>query len=222
MEDQRTIAHSGGQLKAELASVRKNKNLAESEEPKIHMKKSLLAAFAAVACALLSPSAFAVTYSNVTLNGGYACELTGAGVYSSPFSRALLRFTANGAGGLSVGSIDIMNGSFGTTDGSPSGASPAFYFQNQYQLCKFTGSGAYSVTSVGKGGMTINWSPAASNASSPQNCTTGFKRNYDILVQSASTILILDRDVYSAANCDASTNPYACGESLAGTCNLQQ
>jgi len=185
---------------------------------------TLLATASFILCAVYPAPALVVT--NATVVGNYNCEMTG-GVGKHPFSRALMQVHADGKGNISSGLVThpgvltLELASFGTEQ-TPAPGTPAFYFQQPFEICKYSMgvNSTYNTRSDGEATMAINWVPDPGNQATPVDCTLGEKFHYAIIVNSATSFSIMSSDLKNN-NC-ATVDPLVnCGSSLAGTCQLQ-
>lgn len=185
---------------------------------------TLLAAASFILCAVRPAPALVVT--SATVAGNYNCEMTG-GVGQHPFSRALMQVRADGKGHIISGLVahpgvlTLELASFGT-DQTPVPGSPAFDFQQPFEICRYSvGVGsAYTTHPDGEATMTVNWVPDVSNKVTPVDCSLDEKFHYIILVTSTTSFSIMSSDLKNN-NC-ATIDPLVnCGSSLAGICQLQ-
>jgi len=172
------------------------------------------------------PPVSALLVTNATVAGNYNCEMTG-GVGQHPFSRALMQVHADGKGNITSGLVThpgvltLELQAFGTEQ-TPAPGSPAFYFQQPFEICSYSVgvNSTYNTHADGQTTMTVNWVPDVSNKATPIDCTIGEKFHYAILVTSTTSFSIMSDDLKNS-NC-ATVDPLVnCGSSLAGTCQLQ-
>jgi hypothetical protein len=156
------------------------------------------------------------------IKGTYNCQLTG-GFIAQAASTGLGQFSVDGKGNVTdaAGQLAVTIGG----ENQPSTASSnGFFFISQYtfQACDYTPSGGlYSLSANGSGTLSIQWTPSASNADSPVDCTEDITTDYDILVNSAASFTLNSTDLLPSTCGDPNIDYADCGSSFTGTCVQQ-
>jgi hypothetical protein len=176
-----------------------------------------LIAFGAATLFMLAIGGLAKAASpDADISGAYNCLLTG-GFLAQTSTSALAQFTAAGNGKVTnaPGELKVV-----VTGENQNAKNNPNQIINQYsfQICNYTpSSGSYSISANGAGTLSVNWTAAAKNDSTPIDCSENITTHFNVLVNSPNSFLLDSTDLLSSCG-DPHIDYASCGSTFKGTC----